>query len=236
MLLAALAATIMMGASCDKGNDPVVPPTPPVGPAKPTNLTYKADTALNGEKAFITFKSNDANTLVINGVDYPMVAGTYADSLGPFKKDSTLNVLAVNVDTHGKRSDVYTPTSPITVKVWSLNLTRMHKYGTVVNTVTRSCIEGKQSSTNPTDWINWSLDCNLYWFHSNGTSTGKIGPCNPNAGTLTSGKWEFSNVSETQIRFSGYDIWNIAFLPDGFIRFRVEDGRYLEQKFTTKKE
>ena len=214
---------------CGKDSVSPIPPTPTVVP-KPNNLIIKADTALYNEKSKLTI-TTDAVLVIINGIEHAVSAGTYVDSIGPLKMDSTLKIQAININANGKRSEALA--MDFTVKAFSLNSSKMQKLGIVVNSISRSCTPGNENSVSP-DWESGIIDCSLYGFNANGNSYGFIGPCHSNPGTSISGTWKWANTTETKIEFSGFDVWDIEIFSNGFKRSRTKNGRYVEQVFSQK--
>jgi hypothetical protein len=204
------------------GKDPL--PKNPVNtdlPAAPTVLTAKADTALYGGSANISV-TTDGQTLYMGGVS---VSGKTI-TLSNLTKDTLVTITAKNSNENGSTSK----SLDFTVKVFDPQSSQLHLLNTVKNTVARACPAGTENSANPA-WFYGTPDCNFYWFHANGTTTGSIGACNPNPGTLTAGVWKWKSADRTAIIFSGFDEWNITLLPNGFKRWRIEGNLYYEQLF-----
>lgn len=192
-------------------------------PAAPATLIIKADTALYNGVSTVRI-TTDGQVLTVGG--QPVLNGTLI--LSNLTKDTVIHVVAINSNENGST----TKSTDFLVKVFSKKGTDWHYLNTTHNTLTRSCPAGTENSANPA-WTPGPIDCNLYWIHANGTSTGSIGSCNPNPGTPTSGWWSWTDASEEYAMFSGLvtETYKITILPNGWKRSKIIGGTYLEQFF-----
>lgn len=229
-----LSLIIVIGAmmtSCKKeGTLPITPILPGNGggkvPVAPTTLVLSTNTNPILHNASITITAMTDGDTIKTGEQVILPGGSI--TFPGLKNDTTIYFYATKSNSYGRSEPKM---AFILVKVWSQKTSQFGTYLPLHVTIARSCTAGNENSPNP-DWLPGSIDCNLYQFSCNNTSQAIVnGFCNPSSTTVATDVWVWIN-GEAGIRFSGFDEWTITLYPNGFLRHRIQTGRYMEQFFS----